>query len=221
MDRCYRLIEAGRFESARERLEPIVAAHPGWQRAAFFLALSYHEQHLHGEARPLFERALAIDPASRDATAIRNYYGWTLYYLGEREEARRQFEAFLEARPEDPEAHFALGMIAFDEDDLAGATRRFEAAIRLAKASGDARPEGKARARLADVLVRTGKLEQARGELEAAVKLRPDAYEAYFKLSRVLERLGDAEGAARALERHRKLRDEARPAGPSDGGETP
>jgi len=36
--------------------------------------------------------------------------------------------------------------------------------------------------------------------------LNPDNYEPYFKLSRVLQRLGDAEGAKRAREKHDEIR---------------
>jgi tetratricopeptide (TPR) repeat protein len=213
MERCFRLIEAGQFEAARARLEPIVAAHPRWQRALFLLALAHHEQKRYGEARPLFARALAADPSSADVLAIRLHYAWCLYYLGDAEGARREFESFVAERADYADAHFGLGLIAFDADDVAGATERFETAIRLAQAAGDVRREGKARARLADVLVRTGELTRARTELETAVKLRPDAYEAYFKLSRVLERLGDAEGAARALELHHSVREQVRRSG--------
>jgi Tfp pilus assembly protein PilF len=211
MQRCHELIRAGEFDAARARLIPIVTAHPRWQRATFLLGLSYHEEQRYGEARPLFARALALDPASDDTTSIAMFYGWTLYYLGEPDAARRQFETVLARRPEDPESHFALGLIDYDADDLAAATRRLEAAIALAGARADARAEGKARARLADVYVRRGELARARELLEAAVRLRPDAYEAYHKLATVLERLGDAAGAARARARHREVREQVRP----------
>jgi tetratricopeptide (TPR) repeat protein len=214
MEQCSSLIRAGRFEEARARLAPIVAAHPGWQRATFLLGLSYHEEGRHAEARPLLARALALDATSPDAPALHLHLGWTMLQLGEVEGAREQFGRLLAVRPGYAEAHFALGLLDFDRDDLEAARSAFKQAIDLAHQTGDARIEGKARARLADVLVRTGDLARAREELEAAVRLRPDAYEAYFKLSRVLERLGDAEGAKRARQRHDELREQVRPGAP-------
>jgi tetratricopeptide (TPR) repeat protein len=208
MTRCLDLIRAKQYQAARDRLEPIVLGHPGWARAHFLLGLTYHEEQRYERARPLFARALALDAQER---AVLPYYGWCLYYLGEPEDARRQFVEYLETNPGYADAHFALALLDFDRDDLNAAAERFDTAIRLAAAAGDARIEGKARARLADVHVRRGALPAARAELERAVVLRPDAYEAYFKLSRVLERLGDREGAALALRRHDEVREQVRP----------
>jgi len=208
MARCLELIRAKQYEAARRRLQPIVLAHPGWARAHLLLALTYHEEQRYELARPLFARALELDPQER---SVLPFYGWCLYYLGEAEASRRQFTAFLESDPDYADAHFALGLIDYDHDDLKGAAQRFGTTIRLAATAGDARTEGKARARLADVFIRRGELAPARAELERAVLLRPDAYEAFFKLSRVLERLGDHEAAARALAAHEEVRERVRP----------
>ncbi len=211
MERCLDLIRQERFDEARATLAPIVAEHPRWQRAALLLGLAYFEEFRHGEARPLLERAIELDPATPDALAARLHLGWSLYYLGEPEAARARFEEVLRARPQEADAHFGLGLIAFDADDVEAAAGRLGTAIDLARRAGDAAVEGKARARLADVHVRKGNLDEARSELETAVRLRPDAYEAWYKLSRVLQRLGDAEGAARALATHREIRERVRP----------
>jgi Tfp pilus assembly protein PilF len=215
MARCLELIRAKRYDAARERLEPIVRVHPGWARAHFLLALTYHEEQRYALARPLFERALELDPQEQ---AIRPFYGWCLYYLGEAEASERQFGAYLEKNADYADAHYALGLIAYDRDQLDVAAERLRTTIRLA--AGDPRTEGKARARLADVLVRRGELAEARAELERAVALRPDAYEAFYKLSRVLERLGDPAGAERARAAHDAAREKMRPSTkpPREGG---
>jgi Tfp pilus assembly protein PilF len=206
MTRCLALIKNKQYDAARRRLEPIVLAHPGWARAHFLLALTYHEEQRYSMARPLFARALELDPQER---AILPFYGWCLYYLGEAEASRKQFAAYLETNADHADAHYAIGLIDYDQDDLDSALARFRTTIRLA--ARDPRTEGKARARLADVHVRRGELAQARTELERAVELRPDAYEAFFKLSRVLERLGDHEGAERARRTHDEIRERVRP----------
>ncbi len=217
MEQCHRLIESKQYEEARERLTPIVAGHPAWQRAVFLLGLTFHEEQRYAAALPLFARALDLDPLSVDVPAIRLHYAWAAYYLGQTATARAQLLALLEARPRVADAHFALGLLDIDADDVPSATSHLKTAIELAASAKDARTEGKARARLADVLVRQGDLAGARRELEAALRLRPDAYEAYYKLSRVLERLGEPDSAARALEMHHKVREQVRPAGPPAG----
>lgn len=219
MDRCLALIKAKRYEEARVRLGPIVDDHPDWPRANFFLALTFHKENRYELARPLFERVLALDPKYHTA---RPFYGWCLYYLGNAAESRKQFEAYLNVKPNYADAHYAIGLIEYDRDKIDAARERFETAIRLAKTAKDRATEGKSRARLGDVFIRLDHLENAKRELELAVTLRPDAYEAYFKLSRVLQRLGDEVGAAKAREMHLKIREMLRPSikSPMESGDS-
>ncbi len=62
--------------------------------------------------------------------------------------------------------------------------------------------EGRAHARLGDLHARLGDLPRAKAELELAIDLFPGDAEALFRLSRVLQQMGDEEGAARARERY-------------------
>lgn len=206
MARCLQLIRVGHYADARARLEPIVKDHPDWPRANLLLAMTYHEEHRYELAEPLFAKTLELKP---DNHVVRLFYGWCLYYLGKLDEAQEMFDVFLKAKPGFADAYFGLGLIEYDRDHMDLATQRLNSAIESAAAVGDKRTEGKARARLADVFIRENDLTAARRELELAVKLRPDAYEAYFKLSRVLARMGERESAAEAMETFQRLRDEA------------
>lgn len=192
------LIESGDTVIARARLESIVEHHPGWARALLLLALTYHREQRHELARPLFERALDADPQQ---LAVRAPYGWCLLALGELETAEEMFEVVLAHHADHAESHYALGVIAFERDDVDGARARLERAITLAARAHDPSLEGRARARLGELLVRTGDLVAARRELERAVALRPHARDASFQLARVLERLGEKEAAALARAR--------------------
>jgi hypothetical protein len=73
---------------------------------------------------------------------------------------------------------------------------------------------GRAHARLGDLYVRLDDLAQAKRELETALALFPDEVEALFKLSRVLQRLGDPAGAEAARKRFEEARARARPEPP-------
>lgn len=205
---CVQLIQQGQYEAANQRLSPMVEAFPSCSRAHLLLGLTHHKRRRYKDARPLFARALELDP--NDAP-IRMYFGWCLYYLGESAEARKMFEAFLSSSPDYTDAHFALGLLDFDADDLDSAAGRFAKAIELAQKLRNRGEEGKARARLGDVYVRTGKLAEARRELEQAVDLNPDLYAAYFKLSVVLERLGHSQAARRARRKHEEVRERLHP----------
>lgn len=208
---CLGLMQRGRYAEARKLLTPVVADHPGWAKAHFYLALTYHKQQQYEQAAELFRRAIELDPK---LGGIRYHYGWCLYYRGRPAEARDMLNAFLETKPDYPDAVFALGLIDFDDDDIASAEARFRKVINLANAAHDAPMESKARARLADVLIRSSKLDAARRELDESLRLNPDNYEVYFKLARVLQRLGETDAAKHALDMHHKVRERIRPTQP-------
>jgi tetratricopeptide (TPR) repeat protein len=198
MARAKALIDAGRYAAARARLQPIVEGHPGWARATALLALTYFKESRFEAARPLFARALAADP---EEVAIRPVYGWTLYALGELDAAAAMFASLLERQPDYAPAHYALGVIHLDRDETGAARERFETTVRLAARQADPPMEGRARARLGDLYVRLGDLAAAKRELETALALVPAEREPLFKLSRVLQRLGDEAGAEAARRR--------------------
>jgi tetratricopeptide (TPR) repeat protein len=215
MARCKALIDAGQYEAARARLAPIVEQHPGWARAILLLAWTYYGEGRFEAANPLFSRTLAADP---EEIAVKPLYGWSLYAVGELDTAEAMFASLLEAKPDYPSAHYALGVIALDRDATELARERFTTAATLAGEQGDPPLAGRAHARLGDLDVRQGDLAAARRELETAVELAPDEAAAWFKLSRVLERLGDPDGAARARLRFEEARARARPGAPGPPG---
>ncbi len=200
---CLKMIRRRQTARARQLLEPVVADHPGWAKARFYLGLTYHREKRYERAAELFKRSLEVDPLYH---TLRVYYGWCLYYLGEPEAAREMFESYLEVKADYPDALFALGLIAFDADEIASAQRLFERVIVLAQAGGDAKTEAKGRARLADVLIRLDMMKPAKAQLDRSILLNPDNFEVYYKLSRVLERLGEREAAQAARLKHDEVR---------------
>ncbi len=200
---CLKLIRRHQTARARELLEPVVADHPGWAKARFYLGLTYHREKRYERAAELFKRSLELDPLFH---TLRVYYGWCLYYLGDPEAAREMFESYLEVKPDYPDALFALGLIAFDADEVASAQRLFERVIVIAQTGEDAKTEAKARARLADVLIRLDIIKPAKAQLDRSIVLNPDNFEVYYKLSRVLERLGESEAAQAARLKHDEVR---------------
>jgi tetratricopeptide (TPR) repeat protein len=208
MGRCKALIDAGQYAAARARLEPIVDQHPGWARASLLLAWTYYGENRFEAARPLFAQALAADPQE---IAVRPLYGWSLYSLGELDDAEAMFESLLQLEPDYTAAHYALGLIHLDRDEVDLARERFATTVRLASRQADPPMAGRAHARLGDLAVRLDDLATAKRELELAVELFPDEVDALFKLSRVLQRLGDQEGAERARERFEEVKARVRP----------
>jgi tetratricopeptide (TPR) repeat protein len=203
---AFRAIQAGRFEESRRAVDAYLAApgaaHPG--QAEFVLGLSYHRQQLYENARTHFARAAEREP---EYVTTFFFYGFALYNMGRLDEAEQALERYRAFAPEDPETVFGLGLVALDRDHVDDAEARFLRAISLAEAK-DAAPSADLRedvaryhARLADVYLRRDDLPRARTALERSVELWPDHFEPWHKLSRVLERMGDAAGAARAREK--------------------
>lgn len=196
---------AADFEAAGRMARRWADAQPGSARAAFYVGLSFHKQKRHAEALAFLERAEAApDNDFPEAAHVPHYLGWCRYYLGDLAGAHRAFEAHAAAFPEYDDTQFALGLVAFDRDELDEAERRFRRALELLRrAAGDAAPgtareRAKCLARLGDVALRRGDLESAERDARAAVELWPDHHEAWAKLARVLDRQGKAAEASAA-----------------------
>ncbi len=212
------LIARREYEAARPVLRAILEERPEHGRATFWLAFTHHKEKRYSEARPTFERALAIGPTFEKAEAAFYMYGWCLWYTGEPAGAKAAFEATLELDPGERDAWFGLGLVAVDAADADEAERCFSRSIALAEAelarSEDdprtaaqlKRDMAKAEAGLGDVALLRGDYDEARRRFEACVGQLPTAYEAWFKLHRVCARLGDTVAAEQALRMHREAK---------------
>ncbi len=205
---CLELIHGGRYADARRLLEAALAERPDWAEGQVWLALTYVKEGRWETARKLYERARQLDPARH---ALLVPYGWCLYFLGELEDSRRSFEAYLEIYPNHSDSLYALALIAYDGDDSETAVRLFKRVVQLTRARGDAAREALAHARLGDVYARTGDLGRARLELKQAVGLDPGNAKARFKLSRVLRLLGDTAAADEEFKKYGELLSGAAP----------
>jgi len=202
---AFRAIKAGRYEESRRAVDDYLASADARHRgqAEFLLGLGYHRQRLYESARTHFARAAELEP---DYVTTWFFYGFALYNLGQLAEAKQSLERFLAFAPEDAETVFGLGLVALDEDRVDDAEKHFLRAIAIAeaKSGGGAMSAGlredlaRYQARLADVHLRRDDLPKARAALERSLELWPDHFEPWHKLARVLERLGDPAGAARA-----------------------
>jgi tetratricopeptide (TPR) repeat protein len=211
---AWSMIVQGRNEEARELLARVIDEYPDCAQAVFFTGVSYQRQKDYERARAHLERVIELDvPFPSDETTY-YFYGWSLYWLGELDAARAAFETHREGVPTEADTHFALGLIAFDEDKLDEAEADFKKAIELHDRMATEDPAryrqrlasvAKCHGRLADVYSRRGDLEEAKAELERAIELWPAHHQTYYKLYRVLLRLGEDEQAERALQTHQRI----------------
>ena len=192
-------ITQGRFMDARAHLAVYQKKVRHCPVCEFLHGLSFHKEKRYEVARPFFERALELEPGYGPSWY---FYGWCLYYLGELEKSKEAFTQHLALNPLEGDSHFGLGLIATDEGELEEAEQQFVEAIELQENNPRRiREVAKSYARLGDVYSMQDKLEEARTQLYLATELWPDHYEAFFKLSRVLYRLGEDAAAEEAMKK--------------------
>jgi predicted Zn-dependent protease with MMP-like domain len=114
---------------------------------------------------------------------------WAMLDEGQAPRARLEIASLLDARPGHPDLRIVDAAVSLDENDPAGALE----ALRGAERSADPAFFFHLRATALFELVR---LEDARDDAERALAIRSDLAEAHDLLGRVLEHLGDTEGAA-------------------------
>lgn len=194
-----RMLAGQRFDQAELATRAVLQSHPRSAEAQFLLALSIHKQKRYAEARTHFEKTIALRQGFTQSDHLFHFLGWCLYYDGDLPGARIAFEEHLRRVPAEADTIFGLGVVSIEEDRIDDAERLFRRAIELQKNDPRlARDTAKARVRLADIHVRRDLFDEAAAELEAALALWPDHYEAWLKLARVYARLGrdaDAETA--------------------------
>jgi tetratricopeptide (TPR) repeat protein len=121
------------------------------------------------------------------------------FLTGNLQQARAQFEAALEIKPDDPEALNSIGQILDRQGDINGAIARFEKAISIA-------PDRWAyHFNLAHAVGRQGDWARAADEYREAVRLFPDDYATQFNYALALQRGGDPASAIAEFEKAIRL----------------
>jgi tetratricopeptide (TPR) repeat protein len=216
LSRAFHAIEFDRLAEARLHLQERLSRDPDDGVALFLFGLTFHREHRYDMARRHFERAIELVP---NYHPLHHFYGWCLYYLGEPQAARAAFERHLRLYPGEGDSHFGIGLIELDQDNLTDAIVHFRTALILHSRRDDRQlAVANVHAKLGEAMQRGGNHESARGYFELAVALNPAHHEAWYQLARVLVALGDDDGAERALDAHRALKERA---GQTHGPEEP
>ena len=197
----FAMISRNQHGAARDRVIVYLQENPESGQGEFLLGLTYHREKRYALARPHFAKATELSPRFHPTY---HFFGWCLYYLGETKAAERIFQEHVQLAPNAGDSHFAIGLLAMEDDRLDEAERRFRKAIELqANNPRHTREVAKAHARLGDLYIRREQLAQAKTHLQTATDLWPQHYAAYYKLHLVLNRLGEPEAAEQAYEQYR------------------
>ena len=151
------------------------------------------------------QRALAID--IRNGLA-RNILTLLSMSSGDWEDAEARVEESLRFAPRNSGVRLVHGWLLLE-------TGRVPEALDQARAAIEIDPLWTSAHALAGVAaLAAGRTRTAISHSERSLELNPDNYEVWFKLSRVLQRLGDSQGARRAGRKHAEVRERIRPTEP-------
>jgi Tfp pilus assembly protein PilF len=156
------------------------------QRAADLLKQEQSDDPLLWYQAGMFEKALALDP---DLAVAHNEWGEQLAGTGQMQRAEEEFRAALRSEPDLPAAQSNLGHILAERGDLGQAAWYFERAVRRSPKDADLHVN------YAATLRGLNRPDEAQGELEAALKLRPAFGLAHLNIAEILTAKGDATGA--------------------------
>lgn len=205
----YSLIQEGQTGSARVRLRQHMDKNGESVQPLFLMGLSYHHDKQYAQAIKWFAMATSKSMDASEYPPVWHFLGWSHYYLGQVAASKSSFEQFLVLYPNEADSLFALGLIATEEGDLGKAKKLFLKAIQ--GDSQDNLVQAKATARLADVLADEGDWQEAITLYRETVRLNPDVYEAWYRLSRALLRVGNEEESTVALGQFELARRRVRP----------
>ena len=180
---------------------------PNYRTALLYRGLAYFALGEH--SRAIDDYTTAIDFAGPAWEGARYAYverGRALVELEEYAEASRNYQDALKAYEAFPEAHLELAYVQMTYlGQYDQAIQQLETAIGEGFKEAEALANlGLARYMRSDQMgraadLRAAELEQARSDLERAVRLKPDLIDAYLNLARVLQDLGRGAEAVRTL----------------------
>lgn len=131
------------------------------------------------EAEKAFQKAISLSPGDpRLHESLGRLYG----FLGKGEEALAGYQRMLALRPQDPYSYWRMARFYLEKRDFAGAEKYFAEAARRFPYSSELRND------LAQVYYIQGKFDEARSELEAALRISPYSPILRANFQRLLDR---------------------------------
>jgi tetratricopeptide (TPR) repeat protein len=187
-----------RFDPAVQILERGCKTFPKSAQLELALGVGYYGQRRFAEATGAFLRTIDLAPEVEQPYV---FLGKMLDQAGDRmPEILRRFQKWASTNPKDPLAQFvyAKGLLV-SGGDLVKAERLLRVSIALKADQWESHYE------LGVLLEQQRKYADATVELERSAALKPDQADTHYHLSRVYDRLGDADKAAEQRGLHERL----------------
>jgi superkiller protein 3 len=145
------------------------------------------------KALELFPEDKVLRTARQTASADHIQQGIAHFKQGDLQSAVKEFQAAIEADPQNAVAHDYIGIVSGESGNLTEATSEFQQAAQLDH--NFAEPH----AHLALAYIKTGKIDRAIAEYQEALRVKPGMLEAQYGLSEICTKVGDLDGAIQLL----------------------
>lgn len=120
--------QAGQGLNALNALDDALRLRPDWEHAVLFRAQILQQKDGDEAAIAFMGAYLKDHPQAKD---VRLAYAKQLARAGRLDESRQAFGVLVQDMPDNPEPHFALGLVAMQSNDLDNAKASFERALKL------------------------------------------------------------------------------------------
>ena len=196
IDLAHLLLKEGRIEEARTLFEEAVDLEPGTARSHLGLAGALHAEGRLGEAEAAYRRALDLDSEHFDARYnLAFVYGLT----GQSQQAEQEYRQLLTRWPEHADVRNNLGVVYLQRGDYAAAAAEFLRVL------GDDPDQVRARRNLVRAYEGMERYSEAVEQCTILSEAAPEDDQIHGHLARLYRKLGDNEGASKAMKRHRSL----------------
>lgn len=173
------LLAQGDLTQATLTLEKAVSLRPDFVQARILLARLYLVQSDFTKALQMSEEAIARDPNNVSAHLSRST---ALLNLGERERAREELNFIISKFPQNPDARYQIGLLAFQEKDYDQASKVFR------ELHEETPAEFRDLVGVVETMAARGHMDEAIQEMQDALKANPDRRDIREGLANLLVR---------------------------------
>jgi tetratricopeptide (TPR) repeat protein len=178
------------FDAAEDAYRQAVSLDPTYHEAWINLGHNASRQLKYYAALRYYEKAVAAEPAKVGVSIGRAYAS-----LGKADSAAVAYHRALDADSTNAAAHLWLSVLYKNRGDLSQALEHARRALALDPGNMDYRYV------IGGQLLAAGDLEAAQSHLQAVVQRQPWHYGAYYRLGRVMARIGNPDRAERLMAR--------------------
>ncbi len=189
------LQRAGQQDAALQVAQKAASLAPDWDEPYYLAGVSLYFVGRFPEAGKSLARAVELNPSSARALFME---ALALVSQGKTGQAERCLRRAIALQPENARLHCHLGILLARQNDVR-AEESFRKAIKLTPTYALSHYE------LGKLLVQSNRLSAAAEELSQAVHYNPNLSAAYYQLSRVYARLGEAEKSKGVLAEFERL----------------